>query len=101
MILQILLFSTIKKHVPLNMLDMKLAHFSSLLSHTVSTVFKVLLTVKYNSNGICSALITSLLKYELLTLSCPGMGRAVVKIGHSNLRTGNKDLISWYYGTCS
>ena len=27
-----------------------------------------------------------------LTLSCPGMGRALVKIGHSNLRRGSKDL---------
>ena len=27
-----------------------------------------------------------------LTLSCPGMGRAVVKIGHSNLRYGSKEL---------
>ena len=27
-----------------------------------------------------------------LTLSCPGTGRAVVKIGHSNLRPGSKEL---------
>ena len=27
-----------------------------------------------------------------LTLSCPGTGRAIVKIGHSNLRPGNKKL---------
>ena len=27
-----------------------------------------------------------------LTLSCPGMGRAVVKIGHSNLWPGSKEL---------
>ena len=27
-----------------------------------------------------------------LTLSCPGMGRAVVKIGHSNFRPGSKEL---------
>ena len=29
-----------------------------------------------------------------LPLSCPGMGRAVVKIGHSNLRCGSKELIT-------
>ena len=28
-----------------------------------------------------------------LTLSCPGTGRAVVKIGHSNLWPGSKELI--------
>ena len=27
-----------------------------------------------------------------LTLSCPGTGRAVVKIGHSNLWPGSKEL---------
>ena len=27
-----------------------------------------------------------------LTLSCPGTGRAVVKIGHSNLRHSRKEL---------
>ena len=26
-----------------------------------------------------------------LTLSCPGMGRAIVKIGHSYLRPGSKE----------
>ena len=30
--------------------------------------------------------------YEGLTLSCPGMGRALIKIGHSNLRPGSKEL---------
>ena len=29
---------------------------------------------------------------SVLTLSCPGAGRAVVKTGHSNLRTGSKEL---------
>ena len=29
-----------------------------------------------------------------LTLSCPGTGRAIVKIGHSNLRPGSKELCS-------
>ena len=28
-----------------------------------------------------------------LTLSCPGKGRAVVKIGHSNLWPGSKELM--------
>ena len=27
-----------------------------------------------------------------LTLSCPGTGRTIVKIGHSNLRPGSKEL---------
>ena len=31
--------------------------------------------------------------YQLLTLSCPGMGRAVVKIDHSNLWHGSKELL--------
>ena len=30
----------------------------------------------------------------MLTLSCPGTGRAVVKIGHSNLGPGRKELIN-------
>ena len=29
-----------------------------------------------------------------LTLSCPGTGGAVVKIGHSNLWPGSKELLS-------
>ena len=31
-------------------------------------------------------------KDTVLTLSCPGTGRAVVKIGHSNLKPGSKEL---------
>ena len=31
-------------------------------------------------------------KYCWLTLSCPGKGRAVVKVGHSNLWPGSKEL---------
>ena len=30
-----------------------------------------------------------------LTLSCPGTGRGVVKIGYSNLRPGSKELLSF------
>ena len=35
-------------------------------------------------------------KEVVLTLSCPGMGRAIVKIGHSNLRLGSKELTNNY-----
>ena len=34
--------------------------------------------------------------YLTLTLSCPGTGRAVVKIGHSNLRSGSKEWLEAY-----
>ena len=34
----------------------------------------------------------SALTRTLLTLSCPGTGRAIVKMGHSNLRPGSKKL---------
>ena len=33
------------------------------------------------------------IKWERLTLSCPGTGRAVAKIGHSNLWPGSKELM--------
>ena len=35
----------------------------------------------------------------LLTLSCPGMGRAGVKKGHSNLRPGSKELCLKWLGS--
>ena len=39
--------------------------------------------------------MSTLMSYHLpkvLTLSCPGTGRAIVKMGHSNLRPGSKEL---------
>ena len=33
---------------------------------------------------------------KFLALSCPGMARAVVKIGHSNMRPGSKELLTKY-----
>ena len=38
------------------------------------------------------------ISHTVLTLSCPGTGRAVVKIGDSNLRPGSKELI-WFKQT--
>ena len=38
-------------------------------------------------------------KENCLTLSCPGTGRVVVKIGHSNLWPGSKELMMYSYIT--
>ena len=38
-------------------------------------------------------IVNSLYNTCILTLSCPGTGRAVAKKGHSNLRPGSKELI--------
>ena len=41
-----------------------------------------------------------LINLWILTLSCPGMGRAVVKIGHSNLRPDSKELKYLLIASC-
>ena len=50
-------------------------------------------------NKFCVLLIFAFSLSNCLTLSCPGMGRAAVKIGHSNCGPGSKELTSLFVGT--